>query len=281
MATIRKVKLSSGDSVPALGQGTWHLGEDPSLRHEEISAMRLGIDLGMTLIDTAELYVGAEDLVREAIAGRRHECFIVDKVEPSHATRRGTIEACERSLHRLVTDHIDLYLLHWRGSVPLDQTVEAFEELMDTGKIRSWGVGNLDVADMEDLFETTAVDPQIDQVLYNLTHRGIEWDLLPWCRSRRLPVMACSPLDEGRLLDHPSLRRVAVRHGATSAQIALAWVLRHPDVITIPKAGTPAHVRENHRALEIQLTPDDLRDLDRVFEAPAHKISLHGALTTR
>lgn len=274
MSAIHTVKLPAGDSVPALGQGTWHLGKDPNTRQQEIAALRLGLDLGMTLIDTAEMYVGAEDLLSEAIAGRRNECFIVDKVVPSHATRRGTIEACENSLRRLVTDHIDLYLLHWRGSVPLEETVEAFEELMDTGKIRSWGVSNFDVADMNELFRIAEVDPQTDQVLYNLTHRGIEWALLPWCRSRKIPIMAYSPIDEGRLLDHPALRHVAARHDATSAQIALAWVLRHPDVITTPKAGTPDHVRENRRAVDIQLTSKDLDELDRVFEPPKHKVPL-------
>ena len=274
MATIRTVKLPSGESVPALGQGTWHLGENPNTRREEIAAMRLGLDLGMTLIDTAEMYVGAEDLIREAIAGRRNECFIVDKVQPNHATRRGTINACENSLRRLVTDHIDLYLLHWRGSVPLEHTVEAFEELIDSGKIRYWGVSNFDLADMNELFQIAEVDPQTDQVLYNLTHRGIEWDLLPWCHSRGIPIMAYSPVDEGSLLDHRALRPMAERHGATPAQIAIAWVLQHPDVIAIPKAGKPDHVRENRRALDIQLTSKDLRDLDRVFEPPKRKVRL-------
>jgi diketogulonate reductase-like aldo/keto reductase len=274
MEAIRTVKLPAGEEVPALGQGTWHLGEDPKNRRQEIAALRLGLDLGMTLIDTAEMYVGAEDLVREAIAGRRQECFIVDKVVPSHATRRGTIEACEDSLRRLVTDRIDLYLLHWRGSVPLEETVDALDELVDTGKIRYWGVSNFDVADMNELFRIAEVDPQVDQVLYNLTHRGIEWDLLPRCRTRGIPLMAYAPLEEGELLEHTSLRRVAERHGATAAQIAIAWALRHPDVIAIPKAGTPEHVRDNRRALDIQLTSKDLRDLDHVFEAPDRKVPL-------
>jgi diketogulonate reductase-like aldo/keto reductase len=274
MAAMRTVKLPAGEAVPALGQGTWHLGEDPRNRPQEIAALRLGLDLGMTLIDTAEMYVGAEDLIREAIAGRRQECFIVDKVVPSHATRRGTIEACEHSLRRLVTDRIDLYLLHWRGSVPLEETVDAFDELVDTGKIRYWGVSNFDVADMNELFQIAEIDPQTDQVLYNLTHRGVEWDLLHWCRTRGIPIMAYAPLEEGELLDHSALRRVAERHGATPAQIAIAWVLQHPDVMAIPKAGTPEHVRENRRALDIQLTSSDLRDLDHVFDAPDRKIPL-------
>jgi diketogulonate reductase-like aldo/keto reductase len=186
MATVRTVKLPAGEEVPALGLGTWHLGEDPAKRREEIAAIRTGLDLGMTLIDTAEMYVGAEDLVREAVAGRRNECFIVDKLLPTHATRRGTVEACEKSLRRLVTDHIDLYMLHWRGSAPLWDTVEAFDELVATGKIRYWGVSNFDVDDMNELFQVPEVDPQADPVLYNLTHRGIEWDLLRWCRTRNI-----------------------------------------------------------------------------------------------
>jgi diketogulonate reductase-like aldo/keto reductase len=274
MATIRTVKLPAGEAVPALGLGTWHLGEDPAKRREEIAAIRTGLDLGMTLIDTAEMYVGAEDLIREAVAGRRNECFIVDKLLPAHATRRGTVEACEKSLRRLVTDHIDLYMLHWRGSAPLWDTVEAFDELVATGKIRYWGVSNFDVDDMNELFQVPEVDPQADQVLYNLTHRGIEWDLLRWCRTRNIPIMAHSPIEEGVLLDDPALKRVAKRHGATSAQIAIAWVLRHPDVMTIPKAGTPEHVRENRGALDIELSSKDLRDLDDVFEAPSSEVPL-------
>jgi diketogulonate reductase-like aldo/keto reductase len=274
MATIRTVKLPAGEAVPALGLGTWHLGEDPAKRREEIAAIRTGLDLGMTLIDTAEMYVGAEDLIREAVAGRRNECFIVDKLLPAHATRRGTVEACEKSLRRLVTDHIDLYMLHWRGSAPLWDTVEAFDELVATGKIRYWGVSNFDVDDMNELFQVPEVDPQADQVLYNLTHRGIEWDLLRWCRTRNIPIMAYSPIEEGVLLDDPALKRVAKRHGATSAQIAIAWVLRHPDVMTIPKAGTPEHVRENRGALDIELSSKDLRDLDDVFEAPSSEVPL-------
>ena len=274
MATVRTVKLPAGEEVPALGLGTWHLGEDPAKRREEIAAIRTGLDLGMTLIDTAEMYVGAEDLIREAVAGRRNECFIVDKLLPTHATRRGTVEACEKSLRRLVTDHIDLYMLHWRGSAPLWDTVEAFDELVATGKIRYWGVSNFDVDDMNELFQVPEVDPQADQVLYNLTHRGIEWDLLRWCRTRNIPIIAYSPIEEGVLLADPALKRVAKRHGATSAQIAIAWVLRHPDVMTIPKAGTPEHVRENRGALDIELSSKDLRDLDDVFEAPSNKVPL-------
>jgi diketogulonate reductase-like aldo/keto reductase len=273
-SAMRTVTLPSGEKVPALGQGTWHMGEDPALRRDEILALRTGLDLGMTLIDTAEMYVGAEDLIREAIAGRREECFIVDKVLPAHATRAGTLRACENSLRQLVTDRIDLYLLHWRGQVPLDETVEAFERLVDDGKIRYWGVSNFDVKDMNDLFEIIEIDPQTNQVLYNLTHRGIEWDLMKWCRDHDMPTMAYSPIDEGALIGNRALDRVAERHRASPAQIALAWVLRHPDVIAIPKAGKAEHVRYNGSALDIQLTPRDLRDLDNVFDAPTEKIPL-------
>jgi diketogulonate reductase-like aldo/keto reductase len=274
MATMRTVPLPSGELVPVLGQGTWHLGEHASTREQEIRAIRVGLDLGMTLIDTAEMYVGAEDLIREAIAGRRNECFIVDKISPQHATRQGTIEICENSLRQLVTDHIDLYLLHWRGAVPLDETVEAFERLIADGKIRYWGVSNFDLADMTDLFRIPEIEPQTDQVLYNLTHRGIEWDLLPAFRVRRIPIMAYAPVEKGTLLDDPSLLKVAKRHDATPAQIAIAWVLRNPDIITIPKAGNPDHVRENRGALDIELSKKDLRDLDNVSAAPSQKIAL-------
>jgi len=271
---MRTVTLPSGHVVPVLGQGTWHLGEEPRRRADELAALRLGIELGMTLIDTAEMYLGAEDLVREAIAGQRDRCFVIDKVVPNHATRSGTIAACEASLRRLDTEWIDLYLLHWRGAVELEPTLEAFAELMATGKIRAWGVSNFDVADLLDLVGLTDQVPATDEVLYNLAHRGIEWDLVPWCRRRGIPVIAYSPFEEGTLLRHPALRAVAARHAATPAQIALAWVLRHPDVITIPKASSRAHVRENHAALELHLTPEDLAELDRAFAPPRRKVPL-------
>jgi len=265
---IRTVQLASGESVPALGQGTWRLGENPNTFDDEVAAMRLGIELGMTLLDTAEMYVGSADVIREAIAGHRDECFIVDKVLPTHATRRGTIAVCEARLRELVTDHLDMLLLHWRGPIPLFDPVEAFEQLVRDGKIRYWGVSNFDTREMEDLFSLPEIHPQTDQVLYNLTHRGAEWTLFPWLRARRMPLMAYSPVDEGALRNEPHLRGVADRHGATHAQIALAWVLRYPDVIAIPKAANPAHVIENRAALDIRLTARDLRDLDLVFEAP-------------
>jgi diketogulonate reductase-like aldo/keto reductase len=267
--------LPSGETIPALGQGTWHMAEDPRRRADEIAALRLGIDLGMTLIDTAEMYAdgGAEELVGEAVAGRRDEVFLVSKVLPHHATRRGAAEACDRSLMRLDVDTIDLYLLHWPGSVPLEETLEAFERLVGAGKVRHWGVSNFDVADLEDLVDLAGGEEvATDQVLYNLDRRGIEYELLPWCQRSGLPIMAYSPIGQGQLLQHPGLIAVAARHsGATPAQIALAWVLRQEGICAIPRAGQPAHVRENRAALDIRLTLQDLADLDRAFPPPKRK----------
>jgi diketogulonate reductase-like aldo/keto reductase len=269
---VRAVSLPSGEAIPVLGQGTWHVGENPHRRAEEIAALRLGIELGMSLIDTAEMYADghAEELVGEAIEGRRDEVFLVSKVLPQHATFRGTIEACERSLKRLGVDQIDLYLLHWRGAVPLEDTVEAFDTLMGAGKIRNWGVSNFDVADMEELID---VSDQVstNQVLYNLQYRGIEFDLMPWCERRVIPIMAYSPIEQGRLLAHSSVKSVAARHQATPAQVALAWVMRKDNVCAIPQARQPSHVRENRAALDIRLSAADLAELDRAFPPPAHK----------
>ncbi|MCP2244382.1 aldo/keto reductase [Lentzea aerocolonigenes] len=263
------VALPSGSAVPALGMGTWMMAEDPSHRSSEIAALREGLDLGLTLIDTAEMYAngGAESLVGEAIAGRRSEVFLVSKVLPSNASAAGTVRACEASLRRLGTDHLDLYLLHWRGSVPLAQTVEAFEGLREAGKIRHWGVSNLDLDDMREL----TVLPghcQTNQILYNLSRRGPEHDLLPWHASAGIPVMAYSPVEQGRLLGSPVLASVAARHDATPAQVALAWVLRLPHVNAIPKAGTVEHVRENAAALSLRLTDEDFAELDGAFPPP-------------
>jgi diketogulonate reductase-like aldo/keto reductase len=269
---IRTATLPSGEPIPALGQGTWLAGESPPRRDLEVAALRLGLDLGMTLIDTAEMYGdgAAEELVGEAIAGRRDDVFLVSKVLPSHATRRGTIAACERSLRRLRTDRIDLYLLHWRESTPLEETLDAFAALAESGRIRHWGVSNLEASELEELVSLRGgAAVQTDQVLYNLTRRGIEHDLLPWCRARGLPVMAYSPLEQGRLLGRRALRKVAERHGATPAQVALAWVLREEGVVAIPKATTPEHVRENRGALDVRLTGEDLVALDRAFPRPA------------
>src|SRR6266850_3346087 len=272
---IRTTQLPAGEAVPVLGQGTWGMGEDRRRRADEIDALRLGVDIGMTLIDTAEMYGGggAEQVVGEAIAGRRNDVFLVSKVLPNHATRRGTIEACEASLRRLRTDRLDLYLLHWRESTPLDETLEGFESLVRNGKIRHWGVSNFDVDDMNELVGLPAGRAvATDQVLYNLTRRGIELQLLPWCRERKIPLMAYSPIEQGRLLKRRELGRIASRLDATPAQVALAWVLRHPDIIAIPKASDLDHVRENRGALEIQLTAADLAELDRAFPPPKKPI---------
>jgi len=271
---IRTTQLPSGEAVPVLGQGTWHLAQDPRRRQKEIEALRVGLDLGMTLIDTAEMYTngGSERLVGEAIAGRREEVFLVSKVLPQNAAHRGTVTACERSLRRLKTDRLDLYLLHWRESVPLEETLAGFEELVERGKIRNWGVSNFDTNDMEELTALPGGDAvATDQVLYNLSRRGIEFDLLPWCRERNIPVMAYSPIEQGKLLDDRTLKTVAQRHRATPAQVALAWVIRHPDVIAIPKAGSAEHVRENRAALELRLGKQDLAELDRAFPPPKRK----------
>lgn len=270
--TVPAIRLPSGDAIPVLGQGTWHMGEDAARHTDEVAALRLGLDLGMTLIDTAELYGGgaAEELVAEAIAGRRDEAFLVSKVLPVNASRHGTIEACERSLRRLGTDRLDLYLLHWRGVLPLEKTVEAFEELVDAGKIRHWGVSNFDALDLAELMTVAGGDAvETDQVLYNLAHRGVDVGLLPFCRDRGLPIMAYSPTDRGRLLDHVAVKAVAARHDATPAQVAIAWLLRQEGVNTIPQAGTPAHVRENRAALDLQLTKEDLAALDLAFPPPS------------
>jgi len=270
----RTVSLPSGEAIPALGQGTWHMAEDPRRRKEEIGALRLGIDLGMTLIDTAEMYAdgAAEQLVGEAIEGFRDDVFLVSKVLPHHATLRGTIEACEHSLARLGVDELDLYLLHWRGAVPLEETLDAFDTLLGAGKIRNWGVSNFDLPDMEELVnlpEGSSVST--DQVLYNLEHRGIEFDLLPWCKRGQVPIMAYSPVEQGELLRHPVLTSVAARHEATPAQAALAWVLRHENVCAIPRATKSLHVRENRGALDIRLSAADLAELDRAFPPPTRK----------
>jgi diketogulonate reductase-like aldo/keto reductase len=250
------------------------MGENPADRRSEIEALQAGLDLGMRLIDTAEMYGdgAAEEVVGKALAGRRDGSFLVTKVYPHNATRKGTIAACERSLRRLDTDRIDLYLLHWRGQVALAETVAAFGELMRAGKIRHWGVSNFDVADMDELLRTPGgAAVSTNQVLYNLTRRGIEYDLLPWCAQRAVPVMAYSPLEQTRLLDDAGLLRVAERHAATPAQVALAWVLRQEGVIAIPKASSAEHVRQNQLSLALKLEPDDLAALDRTFRAPVRK----------
>ena len=268
---LPNVKLPSGEAVPQLGQGTWHMGESARKREAEIAALKLGLDLGLRLIDTAEMYSDgvAEGIVAEAIHGRRDECFIVTKVLPENSTRAGTIAACERSLKRLKTDRIDLYLLHWRGRPKLEETLSAFEALIAAGTIRYWGVSNFDVDDMAELLALPGgTQCATNQVLYNLRRRGIEAGLLPWCRDRGIPIMAYSPIEQGRLLHDRMLTAVAIRHRATPAQIALAWVLRQRDMMVIPKASSEAHVRENRAALDIKLTEQDLGELNRAFPPP-------------
>lgn len=268
---MRKTKLPSGELIPVLGQGTWYMGDEPRRRAEEIATLRLGLDLGMSLIDTAEMYGdgASEKLVGEAIAGRRDEVFLVSKVLPSNASRSGTIAACERSLKRLGTDRIDLYLLHWRGRTPFAETIAAFEALQDAGKIRHWGVSNMGLDDMSEIARASGGDAMsTNQVLYNLTRRGIEYDLLPQAQARGLPLMAYSPIEQGRLTEYPEVEDIADKHGVTPAQIALAWVLRQQGVIAIPKASTLSHVQENRAALEVKLTAEDLAELDEVFPTP-------------
>lgn len=268
---MRTVALPSGERIPVLGQGTWGWAEQPERRAGEIRSLLEGIDLGMNLVDTAEMYAngGAEELLGEAIADRRDDVFLVSKVLPRHASRRGTVEACRRSLDRLRTDRIDLYLLHWRGRVALSDTVAAFEALVAQGSIRYWGVSNFDTADLAELERVSGGgEVSADQVLNNLTRRGMEYDLLPYCQRRGIPVMAYSPVEQGRVLGHPVLAEVAKRHETSAAQVALAWVLRQDGVCAIPKASNPVHVRENRAALELRLTAEDLATLDAAFPPP-------------
>lgn len=268
---MRTVTLKSGDKVPVLGLGTWHMGERKSERAAEVAAIGLGLDLGIRLIDTAEMYGsgGAEEMLAEALTGRRDEVFLVSKVYPHNASRNGTIAACERSLKRLKTDRLDLYLVHWRGSVPLAETVAAFETLKKDGKIRQWGVSNFDIGDMGELAGVTGGgNCALNQVLYHLGSRGVEWRLLEQCRRDRVMAMAYSPLGQGPILRKPALGKVAARHGVDPAAVALAWVLRQPGVITIPKAVKPDHVRANMKALDVKLDAGDLAALDAAFPPP-------------
>ena len=270
-AKIHSIALPSGAPMPTYGLGTWRMGENGRARDAEVAALRHGLARGFTLIDTAEMYGDgeAERIVAEAVGPRRANVFIVSKVLPQNSSKRGTIAACERSLKRLGTDHIDLYLLHWRGSPPLAETIAAFAELKAAGKILNWGVSNFDIDDMHDLDKAdSAGSCATNQVLYNLSRRGIEYDLMPYCRARGVPIMAYSPIEQGRLLTHPGLREVAKRHAVTAAQVALAWLFRQDGVITIPKATTLQHVDDNLAALNLQLTAEDLAALDRHFPKP-------------
>ena len=268
---MKIVTLPSGEKLPALGQGTWNMGDKCETRREEISTLQLGLDLGLKLIDTAEMYGEgkAEELIGEAIAGRRDQAFLVSKVYPHNASRKGTIAACERSLARMRTDHIDLYLLHWRGNIALSETIESFIALQNAGKIRHWGVSNLDFDDMQELFSLAGGEAvATNQLLFNLTRRGIEWDLLPWLREKRIPVMAYSPIEQARLLRNPKLAEFTKRYGMTPAQAALAWLMAAGDIIAIPKTGRRDRMRETLGALDLELSTDQLAELDRLFPPP-------------
>jgi diketogulonate reductase-like aldo/keto reductase len=273
---IPSVRLPNGASVPALGQGTWRMGESSARRAAEIAALRRGVELGMTLIDTAEMYGdgGAEEVLAEALRGLRDKVFLVSKVYPQNAGGHALRRACENSLRRLATDRIDLYLLHWRGGVPLKATVEGMETLRREGKIGAWGVSNLDTDDMAELFAAGGADCAANQILYNLLRRGPEFDLLPAMTARGIPVMAYSPIEQGRLPKSGALAEIAKRAGATTFQVALAWVLRRPDVIAIPKAATIAHVEANRAALDVRLDSDALAALDEAFAPPRRKVPL-------
>jgi aldehyde reductase len=269
---MRTLALPSGEKVPVFGMGAWNIGDSKATRAEEIATLRLGLDLGATLIDTAEMYGSgrSEDLVGEAIAGRRDEVFLVSKVLPSNASRKGTVTACERSLKHLKTDRIDLYLLHWRGSVPFAETIEAFEALKQAGKIRHFGVSNLDLAEMKSWWKVPAGQAcAANQLLFNLTRRGIEYDLLPWLQERKVPVMAYSPIEQARVLGERGLVNFAKRHGMTPAQAALAWLLAKEGVIVIPKTGRRERLKENLGALDRKLDASQLAELDKLFPPPS------------
>lgn len=271
--------LPDGTRLPRLGQGTWKMAEHEERREEEIRSLRLGLDLGMSVIDTAEMYGEgrAEELVAEALADRRQELFLISKVYPHHAGLKNIKRACEASLRRLQTDHLDLYLLHWRGRVPLAETVEGMEQLKREGKIKRWGVSNFDLHDMEELWALAdGQNCQVNQVLYHLGSRGIEYDLLPWQEQQGMPIMAYSPLAQGgalkrRLLNSPEIQELAERHGVTVPQILLAWCIRLDNVMAIPKASNPEHMRDNAASALIELSAEDLALLDQAFPPPAGK----------
>jgi diketogulonate reductase-like aldo/keto reductase len=273
---MRRIAFPNGETVPALGQGTWRLGENRNRRADETAALREGIALGLGLIDTAEMYGdgATESFLAEALAGLRDQVFLVSKVYPQNAGRVRLVQACEHSLRRLGTDRLDLYLLHWRGNVPLAETVAAMQALQRDGKIRHWGVSNLDTGDMEELEAAGGTDCATNQILYNLMRRGAEFDLLPWMERRRMPFMAYSPVEQGRLAGMPALKAVAERHGATPLQIALAWVLRNDQAIVIPKAARLDHVRLNRQAMDIALSDDDLATIEAACPPPRHKTAL-------
>ncbi|MEL6439390.1 MAG: aldo/keto reductase [Cyanobacteria bacterium J06621_8] len=274
---MKILSLPSGQAIPILGQGTWRMGEKSSQKQAEISALKLGIDLGMTLIDTAEMYGdgGAEKIVAEAIADQREEIYLVSKFYPYNASYSGVIAACDRSLSRLKTDYLDLYLLHWRGSIPLSETLSGLRHLKQAGKIRDFGVSNFDLNDMAKAAALPGGEEIIsNQVLYNLKHRGIEWDLLPWCQKQSIPIMAYCPVEQQAFIGDRRLETLAAKHRATPTQIALSWLLHQDQVISIPKATNPNHVRENRAALDLELSPEDLKEIDRAYQPPSRKMSL-------
>ena len=275
--TIATVVLPNGETIPKLGLGTWEMGERPARRADEIAALREGIELGMTLVDTAEMYGdgATEELVGDALAGLRDDVFLVSKVYPHHASRRGVVAACDASLKRLRTDRLDLYLLHWRGSVPLAETVEGFDALQRAGKIRHWGVSNFDTADMAELVDEAGGGAcATNQILYNIARRGPEFDLLPWLADHRIPAMAYSPVDHGRLPKRSPLDEIARLRGVSVMRVALAWVLAQPGVFAIPKASRIEHVRDNRAALDVVFSDDERAQLDEYFRPPRSKRAL-------
>lgn len=273
---MQQITFSNGTQVCAIGQGTWNMGRNPLKQKAESAALITGIELGMTMIDTAEMY-GNEEFIGKTIKQFRDKVFLVSKVHPSNADRQGTIHACENSLRKLNTDHLDLYLLHWKSVYLFAETIDAMNELQRSGKINLWGVSNIDLPDMERI-ETLQGGCACDanQVLYNLHERGVEYDLIPWAQQYEMPIIAYSPIGEGRLITHPVLLRIAEKHHATAAQIALAWTIHLPGVMAIPKAATVNHVQDNFRSLSIQLDAKDLKELDEAFPPPTHKIPLAG-----
>lgn len=274
---IPTLTLPSGRNIPALGIGTWNMGESHAEEAQEVASIRKAVELGMTVVDTAEMYADgrSEEIVGKAIADLRDEVFLVSKVYPFNASATGTIEACERSLKRLGVDHLDLYLLHWRGSHPLEETVAAFEKLKQSGKIRDWGVSNFDTDDMEELFEVeNGRNCAVNQVLYNLSRRGVEYDLLPWCQEKGVPLMAYSPIEQGRILNNHELIRIAKAYQATPAQVALAFLLERDGVLAIPKSAKPERVEENRGATDLDISDEDWASLDAAFPPPTRKTSL-------
>jgi len=274
---MRNVNLPSGNSMPAFGLGTWRMGEHTDRYQREVDVLRTALDLGVRLIDTAEMYGegGAEEVIGEAIQGRRDELFLVSKLYPHNASRNGVIEACERSLRRLNCDRIDLYLLHWPGSIPPGQTFDALHALQDSGKIVDFGVSNFNLGDLENIPQADQAQLGCNQVYYNLAHREVEWEVAAWCRQRSIPLMAYSPLDQASsLLRAPVLTEVATGHSATTAQIALAWLLHQPNTVVIPKSVRPQRIEENLAALDIELSTEDLAKLDKAYPAPTQAVRL-------